>query len=925
MKMALPAFSRWARSSRAPIGVALMLAASVLMPGGAAARTGVPAQVGSGPALPALAATIPNAPAPTIPMDLPTSVGNDGVRSLDFDSGWKFQLVNAASASDPTGTYGTSVNPLAAAPSFDDSSWRSLTLPHDWSIELMPTASASNATGYFQGGLGWYRKTFTLPPSMAGKELSIQFDGVYMNSYVYLNGTVLGNHPYGYTGFSFDITSLVHTDGVTPNVLAVVVQNQQPNSRWYSGSGITRNVHLVVTNSIHVARLGTFVSTPNLATTIGSGYADVNVQTQIANDTGSAATVDVVQKVHDASGAVVAQATTAGVSLAGASTTASTDVTLNHPHLWSTTDPYLYTVETDVVQGGTTVDTYDTSTGVRWIVADPNNGVFLNGQHIKLQGVDLHNDEGAMGSVDNYDALYREMAILKSMGVNSFRTSHNPPSPEWIDVCDRLGILMMVEAFDTWATSGKTANDYHLYFAQPVVAGHATLAAAFAAGDTTIKVSNVTNFAAGQTISIDTGGNLETRLITAVGTLGAGGTGITLATPLTLAHASGVVLATVVGGTTLSGGSTSLSAGNANIAAPSNAGDTSVKVSSVTNFAAGQTVTIDAGANLETAVIASVGTAGSTGSGITLTAPLAKAHVLGGSVLTVTPAGTTNIKVASVANFTAGQSITVDWGANTETVTIASVGTAGLAGTGITLTSGLTMAHGGNMPVIALTAVGTTNIKVGSVTNFVVGQSILVDSGTNQETATIAAVGTTGVGGTGITLTSGLTLPHQTGAMVVTNAGQLWSDYDIAEMVGEARNSPRRDDVVDRQRDPELRVSCQSPGRRQADRRYQGARPDAAGRGRLGPVPGPSDRRLGQRADPAQARRPRPELQPGPGRGPASLQVPDQVLLRVGVVVGDVDTRLLPGSDPPQHRRRPDAESAPGFVIRQQPGVLDHE
>jgi beta-galactosidase/beta-glucuronidase len=780
MQMVKLASPGWFRNSRASIPVALMLALSVLLPGGAVAKTATAAQSGFQPAAPAPAV---NAAA------LPAMIGNDGVRSIDFDAGWKFILVNPAGVSDPSGVYGTSVNPQAQAPGFNDSSWRSVTLPHDWSIELLPTASASSATGYMQGGLGWYRKTFTLPPSMAGKKLSVQFDGVFMNSYVYLNGTVLGNHPYGYTGFSFDVTNLVYTDGVTPNVLAVVVQNLQPSSRWYSGSGITRNVHLVVTNPVHVARLGTFVTTPNLATTITSGYADVNVATQIANESGSPATVDVVQKVRDASGAVVAQATTPGVSVAGASTTATTDVTVNNPHLWSTTDPYLYTVETDIVQAGATTDTYDTTSGIRWIVFDPNNGVFVNGVHIKLQGVDLHNDEGAMGSVDNYDALWREMSILKSMGVNSFRTSHNPPSPEWTDVCDRLGIVMMVEAFDSWSP-GKSTNDYGRFFNQQAVAGAAILAAASAAGDSVIKVSNVTNFAAGQTISIDTGTNLENRLVTAVGTLGAGGTGITIATPLTLAHLTAVVVKTSVGITTLTGGSTSLAAGNGNVAAPSVVGDTNIKVSSVSNFAVGQTITIDAGTNFETNVVTVVGTAGSTGTGLTLTTPMTKAHALGGAVLTLLPVGSTNIKVAAVTNFSVGQNIAIDWGANLETATILTVGTAGLTGSDITLTAGVTKAHGGNMPVVAMTNVGDTNIKVASVATFVVGAKIDIDAGANLETATIATVGTAGVTGTGLTLTSGLTKAHQLIADVVTAAGLRWGDVDIQEMVSEARNSP---------------------------------------------------------------------------------------------------------------------------------------
>ncbi len=428
------------------------LAVGVLLLGMTAATAGT---------LPATAA-VPDQAVP-VASNPPDGVFNQGDRTLDFDHGWKFQLVNTADTTDPSGVYGNSSNPLAAAVDFPDASWRTVTLPHDWSIEQLPTPTARNATGYFPGGLGWYRKTFTVPKSMDGKRLSIDFDGVYMNSYVYLNGELLGNHPYGYTGFSFDVTDRVHTDS-TPNVLAVVVQDKQPNSRWYSGSGITRNVHLTVTDPVHVARLGTFVTTPDLATTIESGYADVHVQTQLRNESGRSTPVDVVSTIRDANGHAVVSTTSSDVAV-GDSATDTADIKLADPHLWSTTDPYLYTLRTQVVQHHQVIDTYDTTFGVRWLKFDPSGGVFLNGQHIKLQGVDLHHDQGALGSVNNYDALWRQMSILKSEGVNAFRTSHNPPSPEMIDVCQRLGIVMMVEAFDAW-TNGKTTNDYHLYFNQ---------------------------------------------------------------------------------------------------------------------------------------------------------------------------------------------------------------------------------------------------------------------------------------------------------------------------------------------------------------------------------------------------------------------------------------------------------------------------
>jgi beta-galactosidase len=404
--------------------VARLIAALLLIP--------VPAVLGA--ATPADAAPPAEHPA--------DGVLNQGGRTVDFDHGWKFQLVNTVDTTDPTGRYGNSDNPLAAAPGFDDSAWRALTLPHDWSIEQQPAAGNGGSVGYFPGGLGWYRKTFTLPRSMAGRTISVDFDGVYMNSYVYLNGTLLGNHPYGYTAFSFDVSSAVHTDGRTPNVLAVVVQNKTPSSRWYSGSGITRNVHLTVTNPVHVARNGVFVSTP----TITPAAATVHVAIQVVGQG------TVTSAVLDARGRRVVSGT-------------GPDLRLSHPHLWSTDDPYLYTLRTTVTAGGRTVDSLDTTFGVRWLAFSPTDGVALNGRHLKLQGVDLHQDQGALGSVNNYDALWRQFSILRAEGVNAFRTSHNPPSPEMVDVCQRLGIVMMVEAFDAWGT-GKVANDYHLYFNQ---------------------------------------------------------------------------------------------------------------------------------------------------------------------------------------------------------------------------------------------------------------------------------------------------------------------------------------------------------------------------------------------------------------------------------------------------------------------------
>jgi beta-galactosidase len=383
-----------------------------------------------------------------------------GTRSTDFGLDWKFVLVNPDGITDPTGAYAN-----AQAPGFDDSGWRTLDVPHDWSIELTPvqTASTSSGTGFLQGGLAWYRKHFTLPSSMAGKRISIEFDGVYRNSNVYLNGQLLGNHPYAYTGFSYDLTGLVHTDGVTPDVIAVSAADQQPSSRWYSGDGIFRNVYLVVTDPVHIARHGTFVTTPGLQTTVTSGYATVQVQTDVANDASAAASVQVAATISNPAGKTVARGSSSVSVPAGQTQSATITVRVTNPALWSTGSPSLYSLRTDLSVGGSVVDSTTTPFGIRYFAFDPDTGFSLNGQAIKIQGVDLHATEGAVGSAVRYDAMARQMELMKSMGANALRTAHNPPAPELVQICERLGIVMMVEAFDCWHT-GKVAYDYHLYF-----------------------------------------------------------------------------------------------------------------------------------------------------------------------------------------------------------------------------------------------------------------------------------------------------------------------------------------------------------------------------------------------------------------------------------------------------------------------------
>jgi beta-galactosidase len=385
-----------------------------------------------------------------------------GSRSFDFDQDWKFVLVNTEGITDPTGAYTD-----AYEPGFDDSGWRSLDVPHDWSVHLAPVNASyvESYNGFLPGGLGWYRKTFTLPSWMTGKRISVEFDGVYMNSYVYANGELLGNHPYAYTGFAYDITGIAHTDGTTPNVIAVQATNQIPSSRWYSGSGIYRNVRIIVTDPVHVARHGTFVTTPDLGTTVANGYGNVQVVTDVQNDGGAAAAATVALTITDASGAVIARGSSAADVPAGQTQTVTSVLRVDSPALWSSDDPVRYVVRTDVMTDGQVADSTTTQFGFRYFGFDPDSGFSFNGKYMKIQGVDLHASQGPLGAAIRTASITRQMRLMKDYGVNWVKTAHNPPAPELLAVCDELGMLVEVEAFDCWAT-GKLPYDYHLYFDQ---------------------------------------------------------------------------------------------------------------------------------------------------------------------------------------------------------------------------------------------------------------------------------------------------------------------------------------------------------------------------------------------------------------------------------------------------------------------------
>lgn len=368
-------------------------------------------------------------------------------RSTLFNDGWKFSL------SDPSGAESTS---------FNDGSWDAVTLPHDFSISQNFTTSGEAESGFLPGGTGWYRKSFTVPSGCDGKSVILSFDGVYQNAYVYVNGKQVGENHYGYTSFAFDISKYLVCDGLTDNVIAVKVVNKLPSSRWYSGSGIYRDVKLIVADQIHVSQNGTQITTPD----IENGVGTVSAKVKVANSGTSSANITVRNTVYDKKDQKVSESAETTLTVeAGSSAEASTNNVVTNPSLWSLDDPTQYYVRTEILSGGNVIDTYDTAFGFRWYKFTKNTGFSLNGKNVKLNGVCMHHDQGALGSAAYYDAMYRQLSILKDMGVNLIRATHNPYDEDFIDICDELGILVIEEAFDGWelAKNGNS-NDFSVYF-----------------------------------------------------------------------------------------------------------------------------------------------------------------------------------------------------------------------------------------------------------------------------------------------------------------------------------------------------------------------------------------------------------------------------------------------------------------------------
>lgn len=365
--------------------------------------------------------------------------------NVDFTEGWKFYLGDDS---------------IAYNAQYDDAKWRILDLPHDWSIEADFSLKnpATPGGGALPGGIGWYRKDFVVDKSDKGKNIYIDFDGIYWNSKVWINGHLLGERPNGYISFRYDLTPYIKVG--ERNVIAVRVDNsKQPNSRWYSGSGIYRNVRLVTTNALHVDLWGTYVTTP----TVAKDNAEIKIETNIKNSSDLSQTFELYSILIDKDGKEIAGINNSESVGIGENISMNQSLKVSNPILWSIDNPYLYKIVTRIEQNGKVVDEYETPLGIRYFSFDPNKGFFLNGESVKIKGVCNHHDLGFLGAAVNTRAIERQLEILKEMGCNGIRTSHNPPAPELLDLCDKMGFIVMDEAFDMWRKK-KSPYDYSQYF-----------------------------------------------------------------------------------------------------------------------------------------------------------------------------------------------------------------------------------------------------------------------------------------------------------------------------------------------------------------------------------------------------------------------------------------------------------------------------
>jgi beta-galactosidase len=421
-----------------------------------------------------VAASTSTTPARVTPADIQTAPAAAQRDRQLFDFDWRFRAGEVAAGQTPA---------------LDDANWEAVDLPHDFMVEgkgqaivipnpnarggagrggnanapttpegpFDPRSPGGSGNGYLNGGIGWYRKTFTVPQNATARRVLLEFEGVYMNSEIWLNGEKIGGRPYGYSTFEIDLTS--HVKIGAPNVLAVRVYVPQPSSRWYSGAGIYRHVWLTLANPVRVARWGTVVTTPEIT----GARAVVRVRADLVNASAAPANTDVEIIVHDRTGREVVRALRQQAIAPARTATVTADLSLPQPHRWSIADPYLYTVETRVRAGGRQVDVDHAPLGIRTIEFTPEGGFLLNGSRVPLQGVCLHHDLGPLGAAAFDRGIERQLEIMKRLGVNAIRTSHNPPAPALLDVADRMGFVVMDEAFDEWKQN-KTRFGYGQFF-----------------------------------------------------------------------------------------------------------------------------------------------------------------------------------------------------------------------------------------------------------------------------------------------------------------------------------------------------------------------------------------------------------------------------------------------------------------------------
>ncbi|OFY59779.1 MAG: hypothetical protein A2V50_02485, partial [Bacteroidetes bacterium RBG_19FT_COMBO_42_10] len=377
-------------------------------------------------------------------------------RSLSFDQDWLFIK------GDPL---------RAETPEFDDSAWRRLDLPHDWSIEDLPgqgsdsvigpfskSSAGKMATGYTVGGTAWYRKHFTVNKSDQNKKVYLQFDGVYMDSDIWINGNHAGNHPYGYTSFWYDVTPYLNPPE-TENIVAVQVKNEGLNTRWYAGSGIYRHTWITIVEPVHISPWGVYITTPD----VSDKNATVEIVTNVTNSESEDVTVICVVSLFDPSGNEAGKASVESSVPAGQTVDIKQVVRVENPSLWSVEKPGLYDSEVKVLVDNKVMDKLTTAFGIRTIHFDAENGFMLNGKSTELRGGCFHHDNGPLGAAAIDRAEERKIEILKNAGFNAIRCSHNPPSPYLLDVCDRLGMLVIDEFFDIWKKP-KNKDDYSNYF-----------------------------------------------------------------------------------------------------------------------------------------------------------------------------------------------------------------------------------------------------------------------------------------------------------------------------------------------------------------------------------------------------------------------------------------------------------------------------